>query len=109
MQKDRNSLRKSIIGWIKSRVNQDVDHVSYKGLLLKYFNMFDADKDEKLDTMEFVKLVELDVAMAKVLNVSWFLLEEFQSNPSTIILLHARLISFMFKILFDCYQSMNCY
>lgn len=65
MQKDRNSLRKSIIGWIKSRVNQDVDHVSYKGLLLKYFNMFDADKDEKLDTMEFVKLVELDVAMAK--------------------------------------------
>jgi len=65
MQKDRNSLRKAIISWIKSRVNEDVDHVSYKGLLLKYFNMFDSDKDEKLDTLEFVKLVEMDLTMAE--------------------------------------------
>ena len=66
MQKDRNSLRNAIIGWIKSRVSEDVDHVSYKGLLLKYFNMFDSDKDEKLDTLEFVKLVEMDLTMAEV-------------------------------------------
>ena len=66
MQKDRNSLREAIIGWIKSRVNEDVDHVSYKGLLLKYFNMFDNDNDQKLDTMEFVKLVEMDSNMAEV-------------------------------------------
>lgn len=66
MQKDRNSLRKSIIGWIKSRVKEDVDDMAYKGLLMKYFNMFDSDKDEKLDTLEFVRLVETDLTMAEV-------------------------------------------
>jgi len=65
MQKERNNLRNAIIEWIKARVEEEVGHVSYKGLLWRYFNMFDSDDDEKLDTMEFAKLVEKDLTMAE--------------------------------------------
>lgn len=65
MQNERNKLRNAIIEWITSRVEEEVEHMSYKGLLWKYFNMFDGDGDNKLDTMEFVKLVEKDLTMAE--------------------------------------------
>ena len=68
-QKERNNLREAIITFIKARVEEDVEHVSYKGLLFKYFHMFDADQDQMLDTMEFVKMVEKDMTESEVNDV----------------------------------------
>lgn len=65
MTKERNDLRESIIEWIKERMDVEKT-MSYKGMLLKYFNMLDSDKDTRLDTMEFLKLVEEDMSTAKV-------------------------------------------
>lgn len=67
MQKDRNNLRESIIKWIKERLEAEVE-MSYKGLLKKYFTMLDTDSDEKLDTMEFMKLIEDDVTISEILS-----------------------------------------
>ncbi|XP_066928998.1 follistatin-related protein 1-like [Clytia hemisphaerica] len=65
-QKERNNLREAIITFIKARVEENVETVSYKGLLFKYFHMFDADEDQMLDTMEFVKMVEKDMAESEL-------------------------------------------
>lgn len=75
MEKDRNNLRESIITWIQERMESEYDRISYKGLLRKYFIKLDTDKDDKLDTMEFMKLVEEDLSITEILS------EDDHSNP----------------------------
>lgn len=74
MEKDRNNLRNSIIKWIKERLEFEVE-MSYKGLLKKYFTVLDSDNDNKLDTMEFMKLIEEDMTITEILS------EDDHSNP----------------------------
>lgn len=66
MQQDRDNIREAIIGWLKKELKLGFNDISYKGLLLKYFNMLDTDGDGALDTMEFMKLLEKDDSISKV-------------------------------------------
>lgn len=74
MENDRNNLRKSIINWINERIELE-EEMSYKGMLLKYFQEMDTNKDQSLDTMEFMKLVEEDMSISEILS------EDDHSNP----------------------------
>jgi len=66
-RKERDNLRSAIMAWLKSNLNVEEDHRSYKGLLFTYFNKYDENKDGSLDTMEFIKIMEEDDTIAKVL------------------------------------------
>lgn len=69
-EKDRDGVRKAIIKWISGKLNSKVDSVSYKGILLKYFFSLDLDNDKKIDTMEFMKLLEEDDSITEILGAS---------------------------------------
>lgn len=75
MQQDRDNIREAIIGWLKKELKLGFNDISYKGLLLKYFNMLDTDGDGALDTMEFMKLLEKDDSISKKLSTDTY------SNP----------------------------
>lgn len=64
-EKDRNSVRNAIIEWFSSKTQVDVEDMSYKGLLWKFFNSLDTNEDQALDTIEFMKLLEEDASMTK--------------------------------------------
>lgn len=69
-EKDRDSIRLAIIEWISKKTKVDVEGMSYKGLLLKYFLSLDADDDKALDTMEFMKLLDEDASITEVLKIN---------------------------------------
>jgi len=66
-EKHRNSIRLAIIEWISKKTKVDVEGMSYKGLLMKYFLSLDADNDQALDTMEFMKLLDEDASITMAL------------------------------------------
>jgi len=66
-EKDRDGIRLAIIEWISKKTKLDVEEMSYKGMLLRYFLSLDTDNDNALDTMEFMKLLDEDTSITQVL------------------------------------------
>lgn len=75
MAKDRDNVRDAIIKYMKLQLTVDVRDETYDGLLGKYFETLDGDADGKLDTMEFMKLIEKDQSITDVLS------QDTHSNP----------------------------
>jgi len=76
LEKDRNSIRKATIDWLKAQeLELAIEKISYKGLLKQYFDILDEDADGTLDTMEFMKLLERNETITEALSA------DAESNP----------------------------
>jgi len=68
MEKDRDGLRDAIIKFVTGKMGISSDAASYKGTLMKYFFHLDIDADKKIDTKEFMAILEEDVSITDILN-----------------------------------------
>jgi len=76
LEKDRNAIRQGLIGWLKAEeVDIKFETMSYKSILKQYFDILDEDRDAHLDTMEFMKLLEVNETITESLS------EDQMSNP----------------------------
>lgn len=82
LEKDRDSLRKSLLKWIKKiESGIEADGREYREILKDIFLILDENQDKKLETMEFVKLLEGNESISEVSSpfVSTFI-SEFVSS-----------------------------
>jgi len=76
LEKDRNAIREGLIGWLKAEeLEIKFETMSYKSILKQYFDILDDDQDGHLDTMEFMKLLEVNETITETLS------EDQMSNP----------------------------
>jgi len=76
LEKDRNAIRDGLISWFKEEeLEIKFEKMSYKSILKQYFDIFDDDRDAHLDTMEFMKLLEVNETITESLS------EDQMSNP----------------------------
>lgn len=68
LEKDRDSLRSSLLKWIK-KIEDGLEKGSrkYTEVLKDIFFILDENKDSKLETMEFVKLLEGNESISEIL------------------------------------------
>jgi len=68
LEKDRDSLRKSLLKWIKKiESGIEADGREYREILKDIFLILDENQDQKLETMEFVKLLEGNESISEIL------------------------------------------
>ncbi len=67
LEKDRDSLRSSLLKWIK-KIEDGLEKGTrkYTEVLKDIFFILDENKDSKLETMEFVKLLEGNESISEV-------------------------------------------
>lgn len=68
LEKDRNSLRSSLLKWIKKiEGGIEAEGRKYSEILKDIFFVLDENKDAKLETMEFIKLLEGNESISEIL------------------------------------------
>eukprot|EP00794_Sanderia_malayensis_P011139 gene11139-12311_t len=68
LQKDRDSLRFSLLKWIKKiETSSEAAGRKYNDILKDIFFVLDENKDSKLETMEFIKLLEGNDSISEIL------------------------------------------
>jgi len=68
LEKDRDSLRSSLLKWIKKiEGGSDAAGRKYNAILKDIFFILDENKDSKLETMEFIKLLEGNESISEIL------------------------------------------
>lgn len=73
LEKDRDILRSKLLSWIKTvNIVFDVEGKSYRSVLKDLFLVLDENNDTKLDTMEFIKLLEGNESVSEVFNKIYF-------------------------------------
>ena len=67
LEKDRDLLREKLLTWMKKvNIAVETEEKEYRQMLKDLFKVLDEDNDTKLDTMEFVKLLEGNESVSEV-------------------------------------------
>ena len=75
-EKDRNEMRSKLLTWMKTvEVGLETEGKGYKQMLKDLFLVLDENNDTKLDTMEFVKLLEGNETVSDVSVFSYLCLK----------------------------------
>eukprot|EP00795_Rhopilema_esculentum_P016791 gene16791-8252_t len=68
LEKDRDLLREKLLTWMKKvNIAVESEKKEYRQMLKDLFKVLDEDNDTKLDTMEFVKLLEGNESVSEIL------------------------------------------